>query len=300
MNKKKHLSRVFNEAFKNTITYNDTSKFILFSDCHRGDNSFSDDFAHNQTIFYHALYYYYKEGFTYIEIGDGEELWENKYFSDIREAYSSIYQLMKKFYDKKRLILLWGNHNIDWKNTKMVKKYLYSYFSEKEEKIIQLFNKIEVYEGLILKHSKKNNYIFLVHGHQGEMNNDLFLGFSRFITRYIWKYLQIIGVNDPTSPAKNFTVRKKVEKKIKEWSKKNNQMIITGHTHRPVFPKPQETAYFNTGSCVHPNSITGIEIYKGNIALVEWFINTKTDGTLFIDKNELANPQKIDSYFYNK
>ncbi|SRX52269.1 hypothetical protein AEQU1_00133 [Aequorivita sp. CIP111184] len=27
------------------ISFNDDSKFIIFSDCHRGDNSFADDFA---------------------------------------------------------------------------------------------------------------------------------------------------------------------------------------------------------------------------------------------------------------
>ena len=52
------------KAYKNAkrITFNDTSKFILFSDCHRGDNSFADDFANNRNIYFHALKHYYNKG----------------------------------------------------------------------------------------------------------------------------------------------------------------------------------------------------------------------------------------------
>ena len=59
------------------ISYNDESKFIVFSDVHRGDNSFADDFANNRNIYHHALNHYFKNGFTYCELGDGDELWEN-------------------------------------------------------------------------------------------------------------------------------------------------------------------------------------------------------------------------------
>lgn len=50
-------------AFKNApvIPFNNDSKFVLFSDCHRGDNSFADDFANNRNIYFHALKQYYAE-----------------------------------------------------------------------------------------------------------------------------------------------------------------------------------------------------------------------------------------------
>jgi len=78
MSTSKRLTEVFKSAEE--ILFDDSSKFIFFSDCHRGDNSWSDDFADNQNLFFHALNYYYNKGFTYIEIGDGDELWENKIF----------------------------------------------------------------------------------------------------------------------------------------------------------------------------------------------------------------------------
>lgn len=63
-------------AYKNAkvIDFDDNSKFILFSDCHRGDNSFADDFANNRNIYFHALKHYYTKGFSYCELGDSDEL----------------------------------------------------------------------------------------------------------------------------------------------------------------------------------------------------------------------------------
>ena len=80
-------------AFKNAkrISFNKDSKFVLFSDCHRGTNSFADDFSHNSHIFHEALEYYYSENFTYIELGDGDELWKNKSLPEIFNAHKNIY-----------------------------------------------------------------------------------------------------------------------------------------------------------------------------------------------------------------
>ena len=49
-----------NRAYLNAkvLHFDDTTKYILFSDCHRGDNSFADDFANNRNIYFHALKYY--------------------------------------------------------------------------------------------------------------------------------------------------------------------------------------------------------------------------------------------------
>jgi hypothetical protein len=57
-------------------------------------------------FFFHALNFYFDKGFTYIEIGDGEELWENRYFEDIRKAHSHIYWKLSQFYEDHRLYAL--------------------------------------------------------------------------------------------------------------------------------------------------------------------------------------------------
>jgi len=62
---------------------------------HKGDNSYADDFAHNMQIYQEALQHYYQEDYTYFELGDGVELWENKSFAPIFKAYKSIFDLQK-------------------------------------------------------------------------------------------------------------------------------------------------------------------------------------------------------------
>ena len=115
--------------------------------------------------------------------------------------------------------------------------------------------------------------------------------------RLLWKPLNVMGIADPTSPAKNYRELIKIERRTKKWINQNNNLItIVGHTHRPRFPEPGDIAYFNDGSCVHPRSITGIEIENGEISLIKWEIATKEDGTLQIVRILLEGPQKLMDY----
>jgi predicted phosphodiesterase len=109
-----------------------------------------------------------------------------------------------------------------------------------------------------------------------------------------------MGIADPTSPARNYKELIKVERRIKTWITHNNNLVtVVGHTHRPRFPEPGDIAFFNDGSCVHPRSITGIEIENGEIALIKWQIDTKDDGTLQIVKSVLEGPRKLILYKKN-
>ncbi|WP_291966519.1 metallophosphoesterase [Maribacter sp.] len=288
-----------NRAYKNAkvIPFDDTSKFILFSDCHRGDNSFADDFANNRNIYFHALKFYHSEGFDYCELGDGDELWENIHFESIFEAHKNVFKLLKQFHLEKRLHMIWGNHDMVYKDDAYVKKHLSSYFEPIDDKDKSLFEGIKYHEALILKHKETQQEIFLTHGHQADWWNYRFWRVGRFLVRILWKPLQVWGIADPTSPARNYTELIKVERRIKKWILKNNLKItVVGHTHRPRFPEPGDIPLFNDGSCVHPRSITGIEIEKGNISLIKWQINTTDDGTLRVVRILLEGPQKLRDY----
>lgn len=286
-------------AYKNarTIPFNDQSKFIFFSDCHRSDNSFADDFANNRNIYYHALKHYYQEGFQYCEIGDGDELWENLSFQPILEAHKNVYELMKLFHDEGRLYMVWGNHDMVYRNPSYVEKTLSSYFDPKTGTDVDLFCDIKFYEALILKHTETQQELFLTHGHQADWWNYVAWRWNRFLVRILWKPLNVMGIADPTSPAKNYKELIKVERRIKDWIVQNNNlMTIVGHTHRPRFPEPGDIPFFNDGSCVHPRSITGIEIEQGEISLIKWQISTKDDGTLQIVRVLLEGPKSLRDY----
>ena len=298
MSSTKRLTRAYENA--KTVVFDDSSRFILFSDCHRGDNSFADDFANNRNIYFHALNFYFKEGFHYCELGDGDELWENLNFESIFEAHKNVYQLLKKFHLLKRLHMIWGNHDMVYKDPEYVKKHLSSYFEPIDGESKELFEGMAYHEAIVLKHKITGQELFLTHGHQADWWNYTFWRWSRFLVRALWKPLQVWGIADPTSPAKNYTELIKIERRLKKWILRNNLLItIVGHTHRPRFPEPGDIPLFNDGSCVHPRSITGIEIENGEISLIKWQIATTEDGILRVVRVLLEGPQKIRDYQRN-
>jgi hypothetical protein len=100
-----------------------------------------------------------------------------------------------------------------------------------------------------------------------------------------------------------------------DWSsRKENLLLITGHTHKPVFASgmysdhPNNTintekitdpplqkfrpSYFNSGCCCYNDGdITGIEIGDGKIALIKWhWENEKSNRSVLEEKslNELV------------
>lgn len=295
MNSLKRVSKVFETAEQ--ISFDDSSRFILMSDCHRGDGSWADDFSKNQNLYFAALTHYYNEHYTYIELGDGDELWENSKFSDIKEVHNDVFWLLSKFYNEDRLYLIFGNHDMVKKDKRFIRNNLYKYYDEPKRKYISLFKNIKLHEGLVLWYRYTGDRILLIHGHQVDCLNDRLWKLARFLVRYFWRPLTIIGVNDPTRTAKNYTKKEAAEKRLTEWVIREKHMLIAGHTHRPMFPEIGEPAYFNDGSCVHPRCITGIEIADGYIMLVKWNVKTRDDGTLFIGREVLAGPRKLKDYF---
>jgi UDP-2,3-diacylglucosamine pyrophosphatase LpxH len=295
VNTLKHLSQVFKSAEQ--ISFDDSSRFVLMSDCHRGDGSWADDFSDNQNLYIGALNYYYKENYTYIELGDGDELWKNSKISNIIIVNNDAFSLLSKFYKDKRLYFIFGNHDMVKKDSNFIKSNFNKYFDERKKKYIPLFEDITIYEGMILNYTVTTGKIFLVHGHQVDFVNDNLWKLSRFLVKHLWKPLELLGIKDPISAATNYEKKESVEKKLVEWVIREKQMLIAGHTHRSMFPDVCDPPYFNDGSCVHPRYITCIEIADGNISLVKWQIKTKNDGSLFVCREIFEEPRKLKDYF---
>lgn len=104
------LDRAFAQA--SVLPLNKCSKYALVSDCHRGVGTSSDNFSKNQHLYFAAMEHYYRDGFTYIELGDGEELWENRCMHNITDIHSDVYEMFEKYKRRNRLYLIYGNHNI--------------------------------------------------------------------------------------------------------------------------------------------------------------------------------------------
>ena len=272
------------------------SRFIVLSDAHRGDGSGADNFAANSLFFKCALDYYLAAGFTLIELGDAEELWENKNFDQIYITHTSIYERLAAFHERARYIKIWGNHDLHWQKN--------------EAALHNLFPGIIVYEAAIL-----DGHILLWHGHQADPTcSGIGASFSKLFVRKVWTALQRCGFRDPTRAANNPGLCNEIDGTLHAWavsglpaetglSDKRIDTIIAGHTHRPVYENLSLTerrfleanvgteairrklspdkAYYNTGSCVHPGCITGIEItaQEGNpsCTLVKWGYAARED-----------------------
>lgn len=274
MSTKSRLDRLYREADR--ICIDRTARIVLMSDCHRGVGNSGDNFLKNSYLYQAALGFYEKRQFTYMELGDGDELWENRSSGEIVREHEEVFGLLGHMYRQGRFIMFFGNHD------------------RCKEK--QVFWDMKSREGLVLK-SAEGEEIFLVHGHQGDFLNDTLWKLGRFLVRYVWRRLELWGVQDPTSAARNYKRKKKTEKKLADWAADNGVLLIAGHTHRAVLPSPGESMYCNDGSCVHPFGITALEIEGGYITLVKWSLLTRGDRSLYVGREILKGPVKIQEYF---
>jgi len=291
-NMTKKIDKLFKKSKR--ISINNQSKIVIMSDCHRGIGDINDNFKKNKNIYGDALNYYYKNNFTYIELGDGDEMWEIQDYDNIIKENIKIFKIIKKFHDNNRLIMLYGNHDIIKRYQEILEKYFYKYNNKNKEE--ELLNNLTVYESLVLNYNNKD--IFLIHGHQLSLMNSSLWKITRSLIKNAWKKLEKIGIKDITNNIKNNKVENYLEKQLKKWSIKNNKIIIAGHTHNPIYPEIGDSLYFNDGSCIHPDGITCIEIENGNISLIKWIYTIKDNKFISVERQVIIGNKSIDS-FYN-
>jgi predicted phosphodiesterase len=277
-------------------------KFIILSDQHKGARDGADIFRRSVNNYLAALEYYNNEGYTYINLGDSEELWGN-IFLTIKRHNKSTFEAEKKFLQRKAFIKIFGNHDLYWDNDPLAKVSLLQIYGEQ----------LKVYEGAVLETTvnNKKTTIYLTHGHQGDLQSD---GnwFSKWFVSDVWGPLQSYLHINPNTPAYNDQLKTDHNRLMYEWSsKRKDTLLITGHTHQPVFRSMTELesmyeklsratgeeavqlqekigklhlqdvmppdfkgyldTYFNTGCCCFDDGdITGIEIADSYIRLIKW------------------------------
>lgn len=293
MSYNERISKDFDTAL--ILPLNMRTKYILFSDCHRGTGRINDNFTKNEFLYLAALEYYYHCGFCYLELGDGDELWENRSMKMVKQMHAHSFEMISKFYKDNRFYMIYGNHDMEKKERAFLEKNYEMYYCEKRLCEHSLCPKICCYTGIILKDSCGKKDIYLTHGHQVSVMNSVFWKVNRFLVRYLWKNLELLGVPDRTSAAKNNNRKKKTEKQLTEWARREKQILITGHTHKPMIGT-KDSPYFNTGSCIHPFGITGIEIENRCITLVKWSLGTRDDQSVYVKKEVLGDTVCIDDY----
>ncbi len=256
----RRLNGVFERS--ETITFDDDSRIVFFSDCHRGNNGRSDSFKHNKAVTRWALNHYYDLGFTYVEIGDGDDLWQVPDFDSIVQAHRCIFDLLQRFQDGGRLYMILGNHEIGRGERHLVRK-----------------GNLLAKEGLVLRHRESGKAVFVVHGHQADFFSDLLMPISRLTVRHLVKNLHALGLAHHRREISSLMkvsergqgyIASRLEKPLIAWAESYKRVIVCGHTHRAAYPMPGRPPYFNSGSCVYPGFITSLELVNGRFQLVKW------------------------------
>lgn len=301
-----------------------TGKFIIFSDEHKGGGDLADDFVHAESNYIAALQYYYRNDFSFINLGDCEELWECTPKVVMQRNRSSLAEEVK-FLQAGRYFRVFGNHDLEWKYSIQQLQYLLPVFGDT----------LQVYEGVLLQCVYKTSTysIFLTHGHQGDKRSD---GnkFSKWVVAAIWTPVQRFLEINLNSVSDSFGLVDKHNIIMHDWSATHpNMLFISGHTHKPVFAsldhidrlnKQLEIAragnydtvikalekelqkrkaeyagktgervdpspsYFNSGCCCfNDGDITGLEIEEGFIRLIKWENKDKVSTRKVLEESPL-------------
>ncbi len=284
-----------------------TGKFIIFSDQHKGAGDRADDFLRAEGNYVAALKYYHEKGYSLINLGDCEELWETTPQTAIDKNRISLLE-EAKFLQTDRYVRVFGNHDLEWKYTIQQNLYLKPILGEK----------LKVYEGVVLRTTYNGiaHSIFLTHGHQGDKKSDG-NSFSKWVVAAVWTPIQRYLEISMDRVSDSFELVDKHNILMYEWSATQHDVIfISGHTHKPVFAsldhidllakqliiakQDNDTgtvmllenelakrkieyagkkivktmarpSYFNTGCCCFSDGdISGLEIDNGAIRLVKW------------------------------
>ena len=301
------LRRLKNNPGKKGITReinSSTDKFIVFSDHHKGNKDQGDDFAGNEPNYLAALDYYFLNKYAYINLGDAEELWKYNPKDVISKNITALRSEVR-FQKENKYYKTFGNHDLTWKNKLDVILWFKDIFSLP----------LPVYEGILLT-TKINDIplsIFLTHGHQGDKMSDN-NALSTWLVAHIWRPLQRYLQINVNTPAKDLSLRDKHNIMMHEWSSRHeNLLLITGHTHKPVFASglysshPNNTidvskietaekqhklkpSYFNSGCCCYNDGdITGIEIADGKISLIKWHWNNTASQRTVMEERSLSD-----------
>jgi hypothetical protein len=257
-----------------------TGKFIIFSDQHKGGKDGADDFAGSEANYLAALQYYYNQQFHCISLGDSEELWENS-LGKVKKHNTATFLLEKKFIPFNAFTKVYGNHDLFWDNDPLAGWQLKRIYEAE----------VKIYEGIILQTEFRapaselpspasRLSIFLTHGHQGDGQSD---GnwFSKFFVARIWAPLQAYLKINPNTPAYDSERKTTHNRMMYEWaSEQNDLLLVTGHTHQPVFGSLThlERLYRNLQEAIHSGDSTKEAEVKNKIAKIErYFTSVSVD-----------------------
>lgn len=195
-------------------------RYAILSDFHLGNGGRADNFHRNEQTLVQALQYYRKHGYHLILLGDIEELWQFD-LENIRRRYdATIYKELRTF-PRQRLYRVFGNHDYDWETpADPARRTRLSYIGRAVEAI------------------RLGRHIFVTHGHQADSHENRKHWWYRRIAVRLFKIVEpwvIRFFGFQNESAAQSQQPRDYERKLYQWAKANQTMLICGHTHRAIF-----------------------------------------------------------------
>ena len=186
-------------------------RVVVFSDLHLGNGGSRDDFLPNGELLSAALErYYLPRRYTLVLNGDVEELQRFR-LPDVRRRWAGFFGLLERFALQGRLERLIGNHDAEL------------------EVLRDSYPAPRLLEALRLEAGKDS--LLLLHGHQASYLQTHFLGLVSTLLRYVANPLGIHNWSVARSNPRRF----RVEKRVYAFAHARRQLVLIGHTHRPLF-----------------------------------------------------------------
>ncbi len=208
-----------------SVSIDQSSRIVVFSDLHMGDGSRKDEFLHNSRLLETVLEkHYLTKRFSLVLNGDIEELMKFSCKS-IAGEWERFYDLFLRFRQKGFFWKIYGNHDL-------------GLLDEKEYRLAPW-----LVESLAFRYGAET--ILLFHGHQASafLNQPCSL-FSRslfYLLRYIAKPAGIRNYSVSYNSRKRYAI----EQAVYDFSNRSRIISIIGHTHRPLFESLSKVDYLN-------------------------------------------------------
>lgn len=235
------LTEAYRDAFRDPRTFRiNTDRMIIFSDLHKGARNGADEFRKCERAYNAALGYYYALGYWLVELGDVEELWEERARTVVRK-YERTMRLSAKFHIDpegrgSRYTRVWGNHDDNWNRPAQVEKFLAPIYCPEGSAGLDVHSAVVV--RVLDDGGQAIGEMFLAHGHQGTFESDRVSWFSRLVVRYLWRPFQRLTKYSLNTPAKDWVLRAKHNLAMHQWVvdlDRSDLIFVAGHTHKPVF-----------------------------------------------------------------
>lgn len=207
-------------------------KCVIFSDHHRGRRDRGDDFLRSERAYNAALGYYLEAGYDLFMLGDCEELWSCSP-PEVFDSYRYTFELEAEFHRDDRYVRFWGNHDDLWESEEATREFL-----------DPIFPGIDVLEGLQIRLRHRGDFlgrILMVHGHQGATFSDRHRQLAQVVIGQVPRSVQRFFRQSGNTPAHDRDLREKHDLALYSWAEEQEKTIlVTGHTHRPVFMSESE------------------------------------------------------------